>query len=93
MVPIKGVVIWNSHAFNLTEQDTTLEQYINIYFADEDEQLYRQRGIFQANEIFDMYVPPYQEQEICSTYTIPEGSHLVADDKAPTPIPTHQTMS
>ena len=77
MVPIKGVVIWNSHAFNLTEQDTTLEQYINIYFADEDEQLYRQRGIFQANEIFDMYVPPYQEQEICSTYTIPEGSHLM----------------
>jgi len=77
LVPIKGVVIWNSHAFNLTSQDTTLEQYINIYFASEDEQLHRQRTIFDSEDIFAMYIPPYEEQEICASYTIPKGAHLV----------------
>ena len=54
-----------------------LEQYLNIYFAGEDEQLHRQRSIFDAEDIFEMYVPPYEEQEICASYTIPQGAHLV----------------
>lgn len=77
LIPMEGVIMWNSHAFNLTEQDTTLEQYINVYFAQEDEQLYRQRTIFDAEDIFAMYVPPFEQQEICATYTAPQGAHVV----------------
>src|SRR5262249_28376848 len=33
MIPVKGVVVWNSHAFNLTFQPTTNQQWLNLYFA------------------------------------------------------------
>ena len=39
-IPLKGVIIWNSHAFNLTDQDGKLEAWINSYFAKPEEQQY-----------------------------------------------------
>jgi len=76
-LPMKGVVVWNSHAFNLTEQDTTLEQWINLEFARSEEQLYLNRGgIVQPRDIFAMNIPPFETQEICSTWTAPLGAHI-----------------
>ena len=39
-LPMKGLVVWNSHAFNLTPTDSTLAQYLNVEFAEPPDQLY-----------------------------------------------------
>ncbi len=76
VLPSKGVIIWNSHAFNLTTEDTTIEQYNSFYFAAGDERQHRNRAIFDAKDIFIANVPPYQERTYCSTFTLPVGSRL-----------------
>jgi len=76
VMPTRGVIIWNSHAFNLTTEDTTVEQYNNFYFAAGDEREHRNRAIFDIKDIFIANVPPYQERTYCSTTTIPVGSRL-----------------
>src|SRR5262249_45210408 len=43
-IPMKGVLYWNSHAFNLTGTDTTMHAWLNYYFA--NNQQYPVRSIF-----------------------------------------------
>ncbi len=76
VIPAKGVIIWNSHAFNLSDKPTTVEQYNNFIFAQPDERTYRNRGIFDAKNIFVANVPPYEQRTYCSTYTLPKGARL-----------------
>ncbi|MCS5636814.1 MAG: hypothetical protein NZ990_09875 [Myxococcota bacterium] len=76
ILPMAGVVVWNSHAFNLTDQDSTMEQYLNIRLAGPEDRLYPLRGIFDAASIFSENVPAYQTQEVCRTYTIEQGAQL-----------------
>ncbi|MAI27502.1 MAG: hypothetical protein CMN75_15850 [Spirochaeta sp.] len=76
ILPMQGVVVWNSHAFNPHETDTTMDQYLNLYFAEGRDQLYPARAIFDSDQIFAEYVPPFETQEVCKTYTIPKYSHL-----------------
>lgn len=90
ILPLKGIVVFNSHAFNLTDQDTTMNQYLNLWFADESDDLIAQQ-IFEAKEIFWTpgvvpqipplpehfpTVPPFKTREFCGTYTLPDGAHL-----------------
>jgi len=75
-LPMSGVVVWNSHAFNLTSFDTTMAQYLDLELAAPEESLWPAQGIFDSDQIFAMNVPPFETQEICRTYTIPEGGHL-----------------
>lgn len=76
VLPSKAVIIWNSHGFNLTGQDTTIEQYNNVWFAPEDERLHLARRIFDFKDIFVANVPPYEQRTYCSTYTLPQGARL-----------------
>src|SRR5262249_47304209 len=34
-IPMKGILYWNSHAFNLTDQDTMMHARLNYYFAND----------------------------------------------------------
>lgn len=78
MVPVKGFIIWDSHAFNLTKADTTLEQWMNLEFARPDELLYLRRQIFDADEIFGMgRIEAFSSHEACTSYTIPEHGRLL----------------
>jgi hypothetical protein len=75
-LPMKGIIVWNSHAFNLTEFDSTMNQYLNLGFANgEGERDYQSRQLFDAGDIFTHYVPPFEKREYCSTSTMPEGTH------------------
>lgn len=75
VMPMKGYITWNSHAFNLTEIDTTMEQYYNFYFADtSDDQM--MRAIFDSDDIFRMNVPPFQKQTVCGHFTLPGDAQL-----------------
>ncbi|MGH0037331.1 MAG: hypothetical protein ACQGVK_20080 [Myxococcota bacterium] len=75
VLPMKGIVVWNSHAFNLTDSDSTMNQYLNLEFANgASEQQYASRQLFDAGDIFTHIVPPFEKREYCSTSTMPRGT-------------------
>jgi len=78
LMPVKGFVVWDSHAFNLTESDTSLEQWMNLEFAAADEMVYPRQQIFDADDLFEMgRIEAFSSKEICGTYTIPQHGQLL----------------
>ena len=73
-LPLKGIVVWNSHAFNLTDQDSAMHAWINFDFA--SDQRYPVQGIFDTSQIFVENVPPFQQREYCNTHVLPQGARL-----------------
>jgi hypothetical protein len=76
MLPVDGVVVWNSHAFNLTSEVTTNEQFLNVYYAGPSDRTWPVHGIFDARDIFVQNVPPFEKREYCRTFTLPKGARL-----------------
>ncbi|MEE8147555.1 MAG: hypothetical protein V3T24_08130, partial [Longimicrobiales bacterium] len=76
LIPMAGILAWNSHAFNLTNFDNTLSQYLNLHFADPNDQLYPVESIFDVSSIFVMNVAPFETEEYCKTYTMAQGTRL-----------------
>jgi cysteine-rich repeat protein len=76
VLPLRGIVNWNSHAFNLSPTDSTLAQYLNVHFAGPADQETRSQQLFDARWIFAESVPPFETLEICGTYTFEPGSRL-----------------
>jgi hypothetical protein len=78
LAPVKGFVIWDSHAFNPTQTDTTIEQWMNLSFADPTELRYQRRQIFDADDIFGMgRIEAYESGEACGSFTIPQYGRLL----------------
>jgi len=78
LLPLSGFVSWNSHGFNLTKQPTSIEQWVNLTFASEDERQYVRRSIFESGRIFSMSpVAPFEKREVCMTFTLPQHSRLL----------------
>ena len=77
LLPLKGIIIWNSHGFNLTKKDSTIEQYFNLGFAPKDQRKYLKRRIFEAKHLLKMNVEPFETQELCGSYTVPKGGYLI----------------
>lgn len=75
-VPLKGMIMWNSHAFNLTDRPGKLEAWLNFRFAKQDERKHLARGIFDLSAIFSMSVPACQQQEVCNLHVMPEDAQL-----------------
>jgi hypothetical protein len=73
-VPMKGVLYWNSHAFNLTDTDTMMHARLNYYFA--DQQQFPVVPIFDVSRIFAGNAPPYTTQTICNNEVLPQGARL-----------------
>ena len=71
IMPVAGVIIWNSHAFNPTDQPTTLAQYLDIeYVTDPEDRKYGAKGIFDARSIYVQQVPAFETREYCRTLTL-----------------------
>jgi hypothetical protein len=78
LVPVKGFIVWDSHAFNLTKADTTIEQWLNLTFAPADQLLYQRRQIFDADDIFGMgRIEAFESTEACGSFTIPQNARLL----------------
>ncbi|MGD8317376.1 MAG: hypothetical protein PVH76_06500 [Myxococcales bacterium] len=78
LAPVKGFIVWDSHAFNLTETDTTIEQWLNLSFAPPEEILYQRRQIFDADDIFGMgRIEAYSSTEACGSFTMSEHGRLL----------------
>jgi hypothetical protein len=78
---VKGMIIWNSHAFNLTKRPAKVEAWVDFEFSKPPEQLYPvQGGLIGVNKIFIMNetggVPPFTRKEYCYDYTFPQGARL-----------------
>jgi len=74
LLPLRGVIAWNSHAFNLTNTDMNMQGWINIDFTDDLQ--YTARGLFNDDQIFTQNVPPYQSREYCYTHTFSQNTNL-----------------
>jgi hypothetical protein len=78
LAPVTGFVVWDSHAFNPTKIDTSVEQWMNLQFASPDELVHPRQKIFDANDIFGMgRIEAYSSKEVCTTYTIPQHAELL----------------
>lgn len=75
-LPLKGMLKWNSHAFNLTDSDGKLEGWINFEFAKPEEQRTPSQRIFNVSKLFGMYVPAFSTQEICGVQVLPSNAHV-----------------
>ncbi len=77
-MPVEGFVIWNSHAFNLTNQDTTIEQWLTLEFSQPSERQFIRRQLFEAEHIFEMGpIPAFTTHQICATFTMPRYSRML----------------
>ena len=75
-IPMRGIIVWNSHAFNGTTTDSTMSQYLNLYLAGPADQAAEVRQIFDTSSIFIQNVPPFESREYCKNFTIPFGRDL-----------------
>jgi hypothetical protein len=73
---MKGVIYWNTHAFNLTAEDSVMHGRLNYLFA--DNQKYPVNNVFNASRIFAANAAPYTTQTVCSDHVLPQGARLFA---------------
>jgi hypothetical protein len=76
-LPLSGIIMINSHAFNTTKQPTTMEQYYNFTFATSSQ--YQLEPVFfpADNRIFEPSVPPFEARQYCRTFPFPVDAHVV----------------
>jgi len=73
-IPMKGILYWNSHAFNLTDEDTMMHARLNYYYA--NDQTFPVVPIFNASDIFAGNAAPYTTQTVCNDHELPQGARL-----------------
>lgn len=73
-LPLKGVLWFNSHAFNLTTEDTVLDARMNFYFAKEQTRQMIPVNVVK-NEVPDG-LAPFTKQTYCSTAVIPQNNSI-----------------
>jgi len=73
-IPLKGIIVWNSHAFNLTDEDGPIDAWLNFEFAADQE---RPAGnIFDISQIFKMRAAPFTADEVCNHHILPRNARL-----------------
>jgi len=73
-IPMKGILFWNSHAFNLTNEDTMMHARLNYNFATDAR--FPVQDIFDASMIFSAHTPPYKTSTLCNDFLLPQGARL-----------------
>ncbi len=76
LIPMTAIFTFNSHAFNTHPQDSHLDEYLNLEFAEAADQQFPMQDIFDISAIFIADVPPFETREYCHNYTLPSGSNL-----------------
>jgi hypothetical protein len=75
-LPVRGIIMWNSHAFNLTDKPGKLEAWLNFEFAPLEEQKSIVRTIFNADQIFKTNAPAFGTDEPCSIHILQPNAHV-----------------
>ncbi len=78
--PIKGLVFWNSHAFNLTTSDTRMHARVNWLFARDRTHPIQTYGggdnNFGISRLIVEGAAPYTEKVMCGETILPRGARL-----------------
>ena len=75
-VPIRGVLYWNFHAFNLAEEDRLARGRINVTYAKDREEL-EARVIVNGALDGPHSVPPFSRQRLCNDWVVPQGAKIL----------------
>jgi len=75
-LPLQGLLIWNLHAFNLTDESVPMDAWLNFEFAAPDEQRIPVRHTFNYEATDKMNVAPFSTDEPCHVHMLPEGARL-----------------
>jgi hypothetical protein len=78
LMPTQGIVVWNSHAFNVSDKPANHEEWWNVYFAAPADRHYLMQGYGNQNDVFVVDIPPFQQHEYCATLTFPKGARVLA---------------
>jgi hypothetical protein len=74
-IPLQGVLLFNSHAFNLTETDTTLHARVNFYYTDD-----LTRKLVPTNVTANNYIAagqaPFTRETYCAKHVVPRGNSI-----------------
>lgn len=76
-LPVRGIVLWDSHAFNLAGEPGLLRGWLNFEFAEPEEQRTKVQPIFDATQLFAPSAPAFMTDEPCNTFTLPPNAHLL----------------
>ncbi|MFM8411171.1 MAG: hypothetical protein ACKOCT_12935 [Alphaproteobacteria bacterium] len=76
-VPIRGILYWNSHAFNLTTKDHLLGVRLNMSFA--HDRTWPIQTVTDVHAIYDQHgQPPFTTKRYCANHTYPEGAEVLS---------------
>jgi hypothetical protein len=75
-LPLKGMVLWNSHAFNLTDEPGKLEAWLNFDFAPATERRFKAETIFDVTAVFATNTPPFDAEEVCHHHVLQPNTQL-----------------
>lgn len=73
-IPLKGLWIWNSHAFNLTTSAHRMNARINYLFSKDSQHRVRQYTAIEKQ--YAHQIPPFGAQRLCASNTLPQGARL-----------------
>jgi hypothetical protein len=74
-MPLHGIAWFDSHAFNLTEEDTTLDARINWLYATKLDREMRPIADYDSNGIADGQ-PPFTRQTYCAKHEVPQNTSI-----------------
>ncbi len=75
--PLKGMLVWNSHWFNLTDAPGKLDIWVNLEFAPPDEQVNELERFTAIDAMFRLNVPPFEAQEICEHWVASPTQNII----------------
>ncbi len=74
--PIRGILYWNSHAFNLTREEHNMNARMNVLFTDD-----LQRELIDATDSTHIYIQagqaPYTVETYCADHVVPQNYELL----------------
>ena len=73
-IPTTGIVYWNSHAFNLTDEDFVLNGRLNFVFA--KDQRHAVVPILDVSNVFTPNAAPYTIETYCADHVVAQGSRV-----------------
>ena len=73
-MPTKGVIYWNSHAFNLTATPGVMHVALNYEFT--RDRRFSVTGISDFSSIFRPNAAPYTRETYCNDHVLPRGARL-----------------
>lgn len=75
--PLRGMLVWNSHAFNVTDSAGKLDIWVNLEFAAPEEQIHPLQRFTDIFESFKLNVPAFGAQELCARFVVPPGASII----------------